>query len=117
MLAFYMDHQFNASVTRGLRARGIDVLTAFEDGAEQLDDDVLLTRATNQNRVLVTHDKGFLRIAAKRLKLGHDFTGIAFAVQKSLHIGNAIEYLELMSNVISPDEMRNRVERIPQRKN
>lgn len=115
MLAFYMDHQFSAAVTRGLRTRGVDVLTAFEDGAEQVDDDVLLSRASGLNRVLVTHDKGFLRIAAERQKLGHDFAGIAFAIQKSLDIGNAVEYLEIMSHVMSLDEIRNRVERIPQR--
>jgi hypothetical protein len=116
MLAFFMDHQFSAAVTRGVRARGIDVLTAFEDGAEQLDDDLLLTRATNLSRVLVTHDQGFLRIAAERQRFGHGFAGIAFAVQKSLHIGSVIEYLELMAHVMSSEEICNRVERIPQRK-
>jgi hypothetical protein len=36
MRSFYMDHQFRAAVARGIRQRGIDVLTAFEDGAEPL---------------------------------------------------------------------------------
>jgi len=32
MLAFYMDHQVRGQITRGLRQRGIDVITAYEDG-------------------------------------------------------------------------------------
>ena len=32
MLSVYMDHHVPAAITEGLRSRGIDVLTAFEDG-------------------------------------------------------------------------------------
>jgi hypothetical protein len=32
-LAFYMDHHVPRAVTLGLRLRGVDVLTAYEDGA------------------------------------------------------------------------------------
>jgi hypothetical protein len=36
MLAFYMDHQFRAGVTQGLGQRGVDVLTAYQDGGPTL---------------------------------------------------------------------------------
>jgi len=114
VLAFYMDHQFNSHVTRGLRARGVDVLTAYDDGASRIADDLLLTRATHLNRILVTHDKGFLRLAAELQQSEIPFTGIAFVVQKSLNIGNAIEYLELIAHTMTAEEMLNRVERVPQ---
>jgi Domain of unknown function (DUF5615) len=42
------------AVTRALRFRGIDVLAAQQDGADQANDDALLLRATSSNRVLVT---------------------------------------------------------------
>src|SRR5207249_4920584 len=45
-LAFYMDAHVPRAVTLALRLRSIDVLTAQEDGAAQLDDDRLLQRAT-----------------------------------------------------------------------
>ncbi|MEX2315710.1 MAG: DUF5615 family PIN-like protein [Pirellulales bacterium] len=79
MLGFYVDHQFQASVTRGLRRRGIDVMTTLDDGNEKLDDELLLTRATELARVLVTHDKDFLRIGARWQQTRQEFAGIAFA--------------------------------------
>jgi Domain of unknown function (DUF5615) len=115
MLAFYMDHQFRASVTRGLRQRGVDVLTAFEDGRHEIDDESLLARATTFGRQLVTHDKGFLRIGARWQKIPREFSGIVFAAQDQLDIGRTIDYLECVSRILSADEMRNRIEYIPSR--
>ena len=40
--------------TRGLRRKGIDCLTAEEDGTKQLPDDLLLQRATELGRVMVS---------------------------------------------------------------
>jgi hypothetical protein len=115
MLAYYMDHQFPAGVTRELRRRRIDVLTAIEDDTAQLDDELILARATELDRVVVTHDKGFLRLAAKWQKDHRDFTGIVFSVQRLLDIGTAIENLELIAHVMSPAEMQCRVEYLPTR--
>ncbi len=115
MLAFYMDHQFPVSVTRGLRRRGVDVLTAFDDGTQEVNDEQLLIRATELGRVLVTLDKGFLVRAAKWQIDGREFTGIVFAVQRSMLVGVAIEYLEILARVLEPHEIRNRVEHIPVR--
>ena len=36
MLAFYMDQHVRAEITRGLRQRGIDVLTALLKSAEEM---------------------------------------------------------------------------------
>jgi len=116
MLAFYMDHQFRASVARALRQRNIDVLTAQDDGSARLEDEALLERATKLSRVLVTHDQGFLRIAAEWQTSKRGFAGIAFAIQKSFVVAQAVEYLELMAHTISAEEMANHVEYIPKRK-
>jgi hypothetical protein len=72
----------------------------------------LLARAAELNRVPVTHDKGFLRMAVEGRASGRSFDGIAFAVQIRLDVGKAIEYLELIANVMTAEEMRNRVEYI-----
>ncbi len=37
----YMDHNVPSAITAGLRMRGVDVLTAYEDDAHQLDDPAL----------------------------------------------------------------------------
>lgn len=49
----YIDHNVNQAVIHGLRLRGLDVLTAFEDGAHQLPDPDLLDRATALGVVFV----------------------------------------------------------------
>ncbi|MFO0790446.1 MAG: DUF5615 family PIN-like protein [Pirellulales bacterium] len=113
MLAFYMDHQLSVHITRGLRNRGVDVLTAYEDGAAEVADDELLTRATALGRVLVTHDKGFLRLVAERQQMRIPFDGIVFVAQQSLQVGHTIEYLELIANVMNTEDMLNRVEHVP----
>jgi hypothetical protein len=51
-IAFYLDVHVPRAVDAGLRLRGIDVLTAQEDGSAELDDDLLLERATELGRIL-----------------------------------------------------------------
>jgi hypothetical protein len=41
-IAFYMDHHVPRAVTFGLRLPGVEVITAGEDGASELDDATLL---------------------------------------------------------------------------
>ncbi len=54
MIRLYMDHHVPMSVTHGLRRRGIDVLTAYEDGGAETDDDMLLARAQRPWNVFCT---------------------------------------------------------------
>ena len=54
MIALYMDHHVPRAITEGLRLRDIDVITAYEDDADKLDDPALLNRATALSRVLFT---------------------------------------------------------------
>jgi predicted nuclease of predicted toxin-antitoxin system len=65
-----MDVHVRRAVTSALRLRSIDVLTAQEDGAAELDDDRLLQRATELGRVLVSQDEDLLREGARLLKDG-----------------------------------------------
>jgi hypothetical protein len=52
----YMDVHVHRAVTEGLRLRGVEVLTAQEDGTPQYEDPALLDRATQLGRVLFTQD-------------------------------------------------------------
>jgi predicted nuclease of predicted toxin-antitoxin system len=56
----YMDHHVPRAITAGLRLRKVDVLTAFEDGANRIADSDLLKRAGELNRVLFTQDQDLL---------------------------------------------------------
>jgi hypothetical protein len=115
MLAFYMDHHVHRGIVEGLRRRSISVLTAFEDGSERLDDDALLDRATSLGRVLFTQDQDFLEIVPRWRAAGRPFAGIVYAVQKRIDIGRTIDYLELIAELMSAEEMRNRIEFVPSR--
>lgn len=65
-LAFYMDQHIPKSIALGLRLRGVDVSTAYGDGAVELTDSALLDRASDLTRVLFTHDDAGQGKAAAR---------------------------------------------------
>ncbi|HXT22114.1 MAG TPA: DUF5615 family PIN-like protein [Thermoanaerobaculia bacterium] len=65
MLQLYLDHNVRGVVARLLRLRGIDVVTAFEDGHHEMADDLLLDRAGELGRVFVSHDRDLLREASQ----------------------------------------------------
>ena len=54
------------AVTDGLRLRGVEVLTAQEDGSRELEDDALLDRAAELGYILFTQDEDLLRESAQR---------------------------------------------------
>ncbi|MFQ5640425.1 MAG: DUF5615 family PIN-like protein [bacterium] len=65
-IQLYMDHNVPRAIADGLRARGIDVITSFEDGTSEWDDPELLARATELQRALFTRDYNLLQEATKR---------------------------------------------------
>jgi hypothetical protein len=70
-----MDVHVSLAITAELWLRGVDVLTAQEDGASQLEDAGLLGRASTLDRVLVMRDTVFLREAASDRKSEKDLRG------------------------------------------
>ncbi len=62
-IRLYMDVHVPQAITDQLRRRGIDVLTAIEDGADELPDDELLERVRLLERVLFTQDIRFKAMA------------------------------------------------------
>ena len=55
-----MDVHAPRAITRALRVKGIDVLTAQEDGAATLDDGPHLDRVGSLGRAIFTRDEDFL---------------------------------------------------------
>jgi len=83
-LKLYMDVHVPMAVTEGLRLRGVDVLTCYDDGKTRTTDDEVLQRATVLYRVLFTQDSDLLQIAAawqERARKGH--STLAMALQAS----------------------------------
>ena len=112
-VALYMDHHVHAAITDGLRARGIDVLTSFEDETADWEDDDLLQRATDSDRVLFSQDRDLLVIASTWQSSGRDFAGVVYAHQLEITIGRAINDLELIATACNLEDMKNRLEFLP----
>ncbi|MEK6303239.1 MAG: DUF5615 family PIN-like protein [Acidobacteriota bacterium] len=112
-MLLFMDVHVPFAITAGLRLRGIDVLTAQEDGAAELADSLLLDRATALGRVVFTRDRDFLLHARERQRSGVRFAGVVFAQQLKVSIGQCVADLELIARVYDPEDMVNRVEYLP----
>jgi len=112
-LALYMDHHVPAAITRGLRRRGVDVLTAAEDGRADCDDAPLLDRAGEVGRVLFTRDSDLLVEATRRLRSGERFTTVVYAHQLEVSIGRCVTDLEVIAKAGSPEEAVRQVIYLP----
>ena len=113
ILSLYMDVHIPRAITEGLRLRGVDVLTAQEDGSGEVSDSDLLTRASSLGRVLFSMDADLLREASRRQSLGQAFSGVMFSRQLGTNVGDCVRDLELLCKAVEPREMLNRVEFIP----
>ncbi len=100
-IKFYMDEHAHPGVTKALRQRGIDVLTAQQVNNLNVDDGEHLQFAISEGRVLVTQDEDFLKATRH--------TGIAYAHQRT-PIRQIIESLVLIAEAMTEDEMINHVE-------
>lgn len=109
----YMDVHVKRAVTDGLRLRGVDVLTAQEDGAAEFEDPKLLDRATELSRVLFSQDNDLLREANKRQQIGEHFAGVIYAHQLNITVGQCIDDLELIAKATEPGEWLNSMVYLP----
>ena len=105
-MKFYLDEHIPKAVAEGLRRRGIDVLTIQDAGRAGDPDRKQLAFAAMKRRVLVTFDDDFLALDAA----GAPHSGIVFSQAGRRSVGDLIETLVLIANVIEPEEMRNHVE-------
>lgn len=108
-----MDVHVRRAVTLGLRRRGVDVLTAQEEGVAEISDSELLDHATRQNRVLFTQDSDLLAEADHRQEHGIRFAGVIYARQNDVSTGQAVRDLELIAKAYDLSNMENRVEYLP----
>jgi uncharacterized protein with PIN domain len=108
-----MDHHVRHAITSALRLRGVDVLTAQDDGTQKISDPELLDRSTALGRVLFSQDKDLLREATRRQQTTEHFAGVIYAHQIHVSIRPCIEDLELIAKVGKPEDFAGRVEYLP----
>jgi hypothetical protein len=104
-IRYYTDEHVTSAVIRGLRQRGIDVLSVPEAGMMGATDEAHLTFAFAQGRVIFTQDTDFLRLAAS----GAVHAGVVYAPQ-STSIGDIIRGLLLIYQVLETEDMIGKIE-------
>ena len=105
-IRLYLDENLSPRIAEQLRRRGIDAVTVRDLGLLGDEDRNHLQRATQMDRVLVTTDVDFLRLAAENFP----HQGIIFGIQEDHTIGDWVKRLELVCFVYTPEEMENHVE-------
>jgi hypothetical protein len=90
-------------------------MTAFEDGHDRADDEIVLLRATELNRVLFSQDADMLVLATARQRRSIRFSGLVYAHQLGITIGQCIADLEFICLACDAVELENRVIYLPLR--
>lgn len=114
-VAFYADENFPTPVIHAVRKQGVDITTVIEDNRGGRPDDEILSRATELNRVVLTHDHDFFEIVHRWLDQALPYSGVCFTHQQKLSYRELIEELVFVSQVGEPDDFRNRLVIIPLR--
>ena len=104
-LRFHLDENVNPAIAVSLRQRGLDVTTTQETGLLRAADEDQLAFATRQQRVLVTHDRDFLRLGSQGAQHG----GIAYCARDKYAIGSLIRAMLTLWGSVTAEEMVNRV--------
>lgn len=102
---YYTDEHVARAVIRGLRQRGVDVLTTPEANMLGAKDEEHVAFAHGQGRAIFTQDEDFLRLASA----GNAHAGIVYAPQHYL-VGEIIHGLMLVHQVLEAEEMAGNIE-------
>jgi hypothetical protein len=112
-IQLYADHNVPRAIVDGLRSRGVDIVTSYEDGTSEFDDSELLDRATELSRALFTRDYDLLLEATKRQRSGVRFSDVIYAHQLRVSVGTCIRDLEIIAKSGEREDIENRVEFLP----
>ena len=109
-MKIYCDENIESAIVEGLKRRGIE-LTSPED-REDLgkSNEYHLKRAFELGAVVLTHDADFLKIAHHWNQEGKEHKGILYAQSLDLSIGECIRMVELVTQVLTEEEMKNHIE-------
>jgi predicted nuclease of predicted toxin-antitoxin system len=105
-IRFHLDENVSQAIANGLRRRGIDVTTSPEENLIGKSDQEQLNFAVSQKRVIFTQDTDFLKLHHE----GVSHYGIAYCQQKSTSIGEIVQGLMLIWQVLELEEIIDHLE-------
>lgn len=115
MLKILIDQDFDHDILRGVirRLPQVDFVTAFETGLSDWDDEQLLLWASQNGRVLITHDRRTMPTHfAALLEKGESLQGVIIS-PRQLSIKQAIDELEMIIFCSENDEWRDILKILP----
>lgn len=112
-IALFFDVHVDHAIVGQLRLRQVEVLTAQEDGTDQLSDELLLEHASRLGRPVVTHDIRFQAMAENWQRQGRPFCGLVFAHPMQVSVGRCVRDLELIAKATDPQDWVSAVIRLP----
>lgn len=84
-MTFAFDHHYSPRIAEGLRAGGIEAVTAFEHGWHTCTDEELLARCHDEGFILVTNNIADFTIVIREWALqGRTHAGIVFTSDSTL---------------------------------
>lgn len=112
-VGLYLDVHVPRPIAEQLRLRGVDLVTAIEDGSDRFSDEDLLDRASSLGRVLFTQDIRFKALAEDWQRQGRPFVGLAFGHQRGATLGKYISDLELLAQATEPGDWVGVIQHLP----
>jgi hypothetical protein len=99
------------ALVSGLRARGVDVVTAWETNMVGRSDEQQLEYAIEQQRTIYTLNVGdFSRLHQEHLAAGREHFGIIVIPGQRYAVGEKTRRLAAVVEAKTAEEMRNRIE-------
>lgn len=111
-IRIYLDEDsMDGDLIQALRARGIDVESAWAAGMRNRPDPDHLEYATRESRVLFSFNMGdFNRLHSEFLRSGKSHSGIIVSRQQHYSVGEVMRRLLRIAGTLSQEEMKNRIE-------
>ena len=103
-IRFHLDESLSPKISRAARLRGLDVTDSHTEGMLAATDIEQWDYCQQHGKVLITSDSDFLRIMREH----PNHCGVVFCI--GMGIGSIIRKLEVLSNDVTPQEMRGRTE-------
>jgi predicted nuclease of predicted toxin-antitoxin system len=105
-IQFHPDENVDPDIAKALRRYGINVTTTIEAGLRTTNDIEELDFSRREQRIIVTHDADFLRLAYQE----KDHPGIVYCDRTGRSIGEIVRGLILIYEVLTPEEISGKVE-------
>lgn len=106
LIRFYLDADVDIKLAANLRRAGYDCVSAREVGNAALDDETQIVFATNEGRVLLTHNiQDFVPIFERWWHANRDHPGIV--VSQQIPLGELQRRVMRLLDTVTADEMEN----------